>query len=201
MLGKDRKNVKTNEWFIVKKLRNDRNEDEDSDNWYAPFIHCESLTDAHPSFFVPLADFHPCLGTHLIFFPSSLHPISIIGTLQHSMIPAQVQCQGCDKAFTPHGLSQHMSKTQNLCCRHINRPPLDHFHTPSIPHMVSRSSPSPNRMPDAISDVQPGDKYHGASNDGLDDVPKLGEVSSDGASFTTYVSEPRRPSRHVLRLF
>ena len=29
----------------------------------------------------------------------------------------QIRCDGCGRVFTPSGLSQHLSKTQNLRCR------------------------------------------------------------------------------------
>ena len=31
-----------------------------------------------------------------------------------------VQCPGCNKVFTPHGLSQHQSKTQQARCRNTD---------------------------------------------------------------------------------
>ena len=30
-----------------------------------------------------------------------------------------VWCNGCGRGFTPSGLSQHLSKTQNPCCHHL----------------------------------------------------------------------------------
>jgi hypothetical protein len=56
--------------------------------------------------------------------------------------------------------------------------------------MASQYSPSLIHVPDAIGDARPGDEYDGTTNDGLDNVPDLGEVSSDGASFTTHVHSP-----------
>jgi hypothetical protein len=121
------------------------------------------------------------------------------------MIPAQVQCRGCDKAFTPRGLSQHVSKTQNMRCRHVNNPPRACLDTPSISRTASQSSPSPNRTPEAISDDWPGDKYYHATSDGLGDGPDLGEDSSSGASFMTFVpnqgGDTFHPSIEISPLF
>jgi hypothetical protein len=64
-------------------------------------------------------------------------------------------------------------------CRRVNNPPW--ARAPSIPRVTSRSSPSPNRMPEAISDDQPGDEYYRATTDDLDDGPELGEDSSASA--------------------
>lgn len=138
-----------------------------------------------PLFFSPSCTFS--LLRLLSFFPPHLCVPSPLLAPYNTMIPAQVRCQGCDKAFSPAGLSQHMSKTQNLRCWRINNPPLDQFRTPSISCTASQYSPSLIRMPDAISDARPGDKYDGTTGDRPDDVPDLGEVSSDGASFMTHV--------------
>src|SRR5216683_2111287 len=83
------------------------------------FIYCRSLTDAHPSLFFPLANFLVLMCLTCLP-PTFFHTISIIGHLQHTMIPVQVRCQGCNKLFAPCGLSQHTSKSQNMHCRTIN---------------------------------------------------------------------------------
>ena len=141
--------------------------------------------DGHsPLIFVPPCSFS--LLQPVSFSPPHLH-VPSPSLAPYSMICVQVRCQGCDKAFTPRGLSQHASKTQDLRCRPDNNiPPLDHFRTPFIPRTASCSSPSLIRMPDAPSDAQPGDQYHGTPNEGLDDVPELGDISSNGASFMTH---------------
>jgi hypothetical protein len=151
------------------------------------FIYCESLTDAHPSIFLAPCRFSrlqpfsfppPCLN-----FPSRYH----YWTLTAHMIPAQIRCRGCDKVFTPRGLSQHTSKTQNVRCHTISNPPLDQFGSPSILRAVSRSALSPNHTPGVISDDQPGDEYRTTTDQGSDDVANLDDVSSDGAYFTAHV--------------
>ena len=140
--------------------------------------------DAHPYHFCPPCRFSPLWPISKIS-PSSLCSISIIGALQHSMIPAQVQCWGCDKVFTPCGLSQHTSKSQNIRCCHINHSPLDNLDTPSILCMVSRSASPLNHIPEVIGNDQPGNEYHPTINQDLDNVPKLGEASSNSTSFMT----------------
>ena len=120
--------------------------------WVCAFIYHKPLMDAHQS---PLQIF--AFATIALLVPLIFASITFIGTLQLSMIPVQVWCRGCDKLFMPCGLSQHTSKTQNAHCHCINNLPLAHFGTPSIHCAASRSSLSPNRIPEAIS------------NNGLDD--------------------------------
>ena len=132
---------------------------------------------------IPLADFR----VKPISFPPppSLCSVSIL-VPYNSMIPAQVRCQGCDKAFTPRGLSQHVSKTQNERCRHINNLPLNNLSSPSILYTVSRSPSPPNCMLEVISDDQPSNESRPTINQEFEDVPEFGEVSSS-ASFMTRV--------------
>ena len=138
-----------------------------------------------PIVLVPLADF--CLCDPFQFFPAHLCAPSLLLVLQHTMLSAQVRCRGCDKAFTPHGLSHHASKTQNARCRPISNPPLDNWGSPSILCAASRSASPPNYMPEVISDDQPGNESRLTTNQESEDVPELGEVSSSGATSTTCV--------------
>lgn len=72
-------------------LGNDSVRDEDLGSWYVLYI-LQVLDRCLPvSFFFPLADFLLCNMSHLPP-PTLFHSISIIGHLQHTMIPAQVQC-------------------------------------------------------------------------------------------------------------
>jgi hypothetical protein len=41
---------------------------------------------------------------------------------------AQMRCHGCNKAFTPHGFSQHVVKTQNVRCRTVHSALLGQAH-------------------------------------------------------------------------
>jgi len=65
------------------------------------------------------------------------------------------------------------------CCT-INNPPLDQFGPPSILRTASCSAPSPDHMPGVISNDQPDDEYRCTSDQALDDVPNLQDVSSGG---------------------
>jgi len=66
------------------------------------------------------------------------------------------------------------------CCT-INNPPLDQFGPPSILRAASHSALSPDHMPGVISNDQPDDEYHCTSDQALDDVPNLQDVSSGDA--------------------
>ena len=132
---------------------------------------------------------YPFLSPFQILTPSSLRPVCMIRPLQLTMIPAQVQCRGCDKTFTPHGLSQHISKTLNLRCRYVNDPPRAHFGIPSIPYAASQASPSPIHMPESITDERTGDQYYQTTSDHKNNGPNLSENSSSGAFFVTGVSD------------
>jgi len=150
-----------------------------------PFIYRESLTDAHPFCFVPSHLQIFALNLFLSHPPPSLHSVSIL-VPYNSMIPVQVRCQGCDKAFTPRGLSQHVSKMQNERCRRINNLPLNNLSSPSILYTASRSPSPPNCMLEVISDDQPSNESRPTINQEFEDVPEFGEVSSS-AYFMTRV--------------
>lgn len=45
------------------------------------------------------------------------HPPST--SIQFTMTTAQTRCRGCKGTFTPHGLSLHIAKTENMRCRTV----------------------------------------------------------------------------------
>ena len=49
------------------------------------------------------------------------------------MTTAQIRCRGCDRVFSPRGLSQHLSKTQDAVCREAQST----SRTPSLFQVVS----------------------------------------------------------------
>ncbi|KAH9049564.1 hypothetical protein EDB84DRAFT_1585594 [Lactarius hengduanensis] len=83
------------------------------------------------------------------------------------MTPIVVQCRGCGKHFTPHGLSQHISKMRRTNCRH---PPHDlvHARSPSQPtsNIVPSMSPNQNIESWDTTDIPTGDEHPGISTDG-----------------------------------
>jgi hypothetical protein len=85
--------------------------------------------------------------------------------------------------FTPHGLSQHASKTLNVHCHMINNPQQYQFGIPSILHAASPSAPYPKHITVAISNGQHGDEYRPTGDQVFNKVPKLDDNSSSGASF------------------
>ncbi|KAH9027968.1 hypothetical protein EDB85DRAFT_2074700 [Lactarius pseudohatsudake] len=83
------------------------------------------------------------------------------------MTPIVVQCRGCGKHFTPHGLSQHISKTRRINCR---RPPHDSVHARSPSQPTSNIAPSTSLNQNIESwdttDIPTGDEHPGISTDG-----------------------------------
>ena len=148
--------------------------------------------NAHPALFRP-----PCRISPLC--PQIFHSVSVICHL-HTMIPMQTQCQGCDRVFTPRGLSQHASKTQNVRCHAINNLLQYEFGIPSILRAASPSAPSPNHITAAISDSQHGNEYHPTGDQVFNKVPELDDDSSSGASFASHVpNQGEGTFSHLLR--
>ena len=67
---------------------------------------------------VPKKTAHQLVAT-LFFLPLISHPnpIRLSRPLHLIMLTTQVPCRGCGRLFTPRGLSQHVSKTQDPRCR------------------------------------------------------------------------------------
>ena len=53
------------------------------------------------------------------------------------MRPAQVRCPGCERDFTPRGLSQHVTKTQDQRCRRVVATSQPHLLSAAFPRMAS----------------------------------------------------------------
>jgi hypothetical protein len=52
------------------------------------------------------------------------------------MQPAQVQCPGCERVFTPSGLSKHLSKIDDFQCHHIVAASQTHLASMAFPCMA-----------------------------------------------------------------
>ncbi len=55
----------------------------------------------------------------------------------NAMRPAQVRCPGCERDFTPRGLSQHVSRTEESCCRDAIATSQAHLVSAAFPRMAS----------------------------------------------------------------
>jgi hypothetical protein len=60
------------------------------------------------------------------------------------MNAAQVRCEGCNRKFTPSGLSQHVAKTQNPYCRSVYSTSQAHLRYNSIDHAAPSTVPVPS---------------------------------------------------------
>ena len=66
------------------------------------------------------------------------------------MTTAQLRCFGCNRVFSPRGLSQHISKTSNLRCRNPVAPHV----SATIPH-TAFSLGTTDRQEDFIGAPEP----------------------------------------------
>ena len=72
------------------------------------------------------------------------------------MATAQVQCFGCNRKFTPRGLSQHISKTRDPCCRGGSAVTLQMpLMSTSIPHTAFPPALDSNRVPQGSGRISP----------------------------------------------
>lgn len=52
--------------------------------------------------------------------------------------PAQVQCPGCERGFTPSGLSQHLSRIGDFRCRRVVAASQTHLASTAFPRTAPR---------------------------------------------------------------
>src|SRR6266850_6636255 len=113
------------------------------------------------------------------------------------MAMAQLQCFYCSKYFSPHGLSQHVSKTQDPHCCSSSITPRFQFVSATIPHAAFSLPLVPNRS-------SPGSgRVHANDLDGRGDemgMPSLyGELSSCGILTSSkpkiFITRDRKGSR------
>ena len=77
-----------------------------------------------------------------------------------TMLPAQVQCPGCESDFTPHGLSQHVSRTQDLQCCHVVAMSQSHLFSTTFPCMGPPPTLSLTWVSQAVGEGTLGDEYN-----------------------------------------
>ena len=75
------------------------------------------------------------------------------------MLPAQVRGPGCEKDFTPCGLSQHVARTQDLHCHHVIAMSQSHLLSAAIPRMASPLMLSSTWTSQVAGEDALGDKY------------------------------------------
>ena len=84
-----------------------------------------------------------------------------------------LQCPGCNRGFTPSGLSQHVSKTSDARCRHIVNSAQSQIVSAPFPHMASLPPLSPIWAPRIMVDDAPGDGYDSERSGALNEPPDL----------------------------
>ncbi len=103
------------------------------------------------------------------------------------MTSVHVQCHKCNKVFTPYGLAQHASKSQNACCRASNNPSHYQLVTLPIPHAAHPPGPYQISASGDLHEPLLGDKYDLASGQGSNNVSDLGGHSSTGVFIIIHV--------------
>ena len=78
----------------------------------------------------------------------------------NAMLPAQVWCPGCESDFTPCGLSQHVSRTQDLQCRCVVATSQSHLFSTTFPRMGPLPTLSSTWVSQAVGEGTLGDKYN-----------------------------------------
>ena len=74
--------------------------------------------------------------------------------------PVQVWCPGCEQNFTPSGLSQHVSRIQDLRCCHVVVISQLHLASAAFPRMASPPTLSSTRASQVAGEDSLGDEYN-----------------------------------------
>ena len=74
--------------------------------------------------------------------------------------PAQVRCPGCEKDFTPRGLSQHVTRTQDLRCRRVVAMSQTQLLSTAFPRMGSPPTLSSTWVSQVAGEDTMGDEYN-----------------------------------------
>ena len=90
-----------------------------------------------------------------------------------AILPAQVKCPGCEREFTPRGLSQHVSRIDNIRCRRVVVTPHSYLPSTAFPSMASLPTLTSNRASQIVGET--GEVALG--NSGEYDEPTQGEFT------------------------
>jgi hypothetical protein len=139
-------------------------------HFYIGFLQC-GLKLRAARYFSPISTF---------FFSLHLAPI---------MSSIQIQCHGCDKSFTPRGLSQHVSRTPHPRCRAVYTASQLPSVSTSVPHTVSLPGlDSSHTSCDLGDDARsPGDEYN-ANIGALNPTMGIGMFTGDKVKPLEHVS-------------
>ena len=128
--------------------RKDRNGDGTSSNKYVPFYTRIALKT------------NDVYSSHLFFFLSLIAiPIAPSIVLCNSPMAAQVQCYGCNRVFSPRGLSQHITRSQDIRCRHKFTISDSQIRTTPGSSTASSTAPIPIDSSRVTADITAGDEF------------------------------------------
>jgi hypothetical protein len=99
-----------------------------------------------------------------------------------------LQCPGCNRGFTPRGLSHHVSKTQDARCRRIVSSTQSQIISAPFPRMNSLPPLSPIRPPRVTVDDAPDDGYDSEGSGALNEPPDLDTLATVGEFTATRVA-------------
>ena len=125
-------------------------------------------------FYTQRRNSHANNGIAVVFSPSSTIPSLITDTpFFHPMLTPKVQCRGCQRWFLPRGLSQHVSKTQEMLCRDA----LTASRVPRVSSSIYKAA--------MLSPTHPPQVSTGGSYDHKYDHKRGGQLSgAEAAAFT-----------------
>jgi hypothetical protein len=106
---------------------------------------------------------------------SSSPPSPFSGTFHLITMTTEIQCPGCEKRFSPRGLSQHISKSRDARCHRVGAPLASQAPAVSFPHMDSAQPPHP-----VLSRASGG--AQGRPDDNLERQLTIGEFTATRAS-------------------
>jgi hypothetical protein len=101
--------------------------------------------------------------------------------------------------FTPHGLFQHLSRSQDACCCHIITTSQSQLVSAPFPHMASPPALSPIWAPHTADEDMLGNGYGEEFWGDSNDSPDLGANVTVDEFTTTYVTTHAAISSMIFR--
>jgi hypothetical protein len=115
-------------------------------SWYVPPYYMSNNSGAHPELPESLACSRH-VTSHFTHPPPSAFALSF----RLVMLTPEIPCPGCERRFSPRGLSQHISKSRDARCRAIGgtgAPDASQVPVVSFPDLVSQRPPDPFSLSD-----------------------------------------------------
>ena len=108
-----------------------------------------------------------------------------------------IRCPGCNRGFTHHGLSQHISKTRRASCQNLHLSLQTQTAFQRTPHATSSLAPNTSSESRHAADVPIGGQP--AREDDRNSTDSSRSSSQDHADPTTLGADEGKFSRHTMR--